>query len=40
MNEWLIVNAKNGFGQGARDVFLLPQKQTRFTPGGRKEKKK
>ena len=43
MNEWLIVNAKNGFGQGVqgvRDVFLLPQKQTRFTPGGRKEKKK
>ncbi|HDZ04659.1 hypothetical protein LCGC14_0354490 [marine sediment metagenome] len=40
MNEWLIFNAKNGFGQGVRDVFLLPQKQTRFTPGGRKEKKK
>ncbi|WP_339840203.1 toprim domain-containing protein [uncultured Maribacter sp.] len=40
MNEWLIFNAKNGFGQGVRDVFLLPQKQTRFTPGGRKEKEK
>ena len=40
MNEWLIYNAKNRIGQGARDVFLLPQKQTRFTPGGRKEKKK
>ncbi len=40
MNEWLIFNARNGLGQGARDVFLLPQKQTRFTPGGRKVKKK
>ena len=27
---------QNGFGQEARDVFLLPQKQTRFTPNGRK----
>nr|WP_298923737.1 toprim domain-containing protein [uncultured Allomuricauda sp.] len=40
MNEWLIYNAKKGLGQEARDVFLLPQKQTRFTPGGRKVKKK
>ncbi|NAY91392.1 DNA primase [Muricauda sp. JGD-17] len=40
MNEWLISSAKKGLGQGARDVFLLPQKQTRFTPGGRKVKKK
>ncbi len=40
MNEWLIYTAKKGLGQGARDVFLLPQKQTRFTPGGRKVKKK
>ncbi|HAF79364.1 MAG TPA: hypothetical protein DCG42_18810 [Maribacter sp.] len=29
---------KNGFGQEARDVFLWPQKQTRFTPDGRKVK--
>tara|TARA_R110000744_G_scaffold86714_4_gene169569 strand:- start:5108 stop:5233 length:126 start_codon:yes stop_codon:yes gene_type:complete len=27
---------QNGFGQEARDVSLLPQKQTRFTPDGRK----
>lgn len=40
MNEWHIYNANNGLGQGARDVFLLPQKQTRFTPGGRKVRKK
>ena len=40
MNEWLICNAKKGLGQEAQDVFLLPQKQTCFTPGGRKEKKK
>ncbi|WP_396634831.1 toprim domain-containing protein [Maribacter sp. R86514] len=40
INGWLIYSAKKGFGQGARDVFLLPQKQTRFTPGGRKEEKK
>ncbi len=38
MNEWLICSAKKGLGQGAQDVFLLPQKQTCFTPGGRKEK--
>ena len=36
MNEWLVKNAKKGLGQEARDVSLLPQKQTRFTPGGRK----
>ncbi len=40
MNEWLIHTAKNGLGQGTQDVFLLPQKQTCFTPGGRKEKMK
>ena len=40
MNEWLIHNAKKGLGQGTQDVFLLPQKQTCFTPGGRKVKKK
>jgi hypothetical protein len=40
MNQWLMENAKKGLGQEARDVSLLPQKQTRFTPGGRKEKNK
>ncbi|WP_082591119.1 toprim domain-containing protein [Sediminicola sp. YIK13] len=40
MNEWLIGNARKGLGQEARDVSLLPQKQTRFTPDGRKVKKK
>jgi len=34
----LAVWHKNGFGQEARDVFLWPQKQTRFTPDGRKVK--
>lgn len=36
MNQWQMENAKKGLGQEARDVSLLPQKQTRFTPGGRK----
>ena len=40
MNEWLIYNAKKGLGQEARDVSLLPQRQTRFTPGGRKVREK
>jgi 5S rRNA maturation endonuclease (ribonuclease M5) len=40
MNEWLTHSTKNGLGQGAQDVFLLPQKQTCFTPVGRKEKNK
>ncbi|TLP77003.1 toprim domain-containing protein [Maribacter sp. ACAM166] len=40
VNEWLRGNTINGVGQKAQDVFLLPQKQTCFTPGGRKEKKK
>ncbi len=40
MNEWLMYSAKKRLGQGAQDVFLLPQKQTCFTPGGRKEKMK
>ena len=40
MNEWLIHGSKKGIGQGVQDVFLLPQKQTCFTPGGRKEKYK
>ncbi len=40
MNEWLMHSAKKGLGQGVQDVFLLPQKQTCFTPGGRKEKVK
>ena len=40
MNEWLVESAKKGLGQEARDVSLLPQRQTRFTPDGRKVKKK
>ena len=40
MNEWLIHIAKKGLGQEEQDVFLLPQKQTCFTPGGRKEEMK
>ncbi len=37
MNDWLVMNTENGLGQEAQDVFLLPQKQTCFTPDGRKE---
>jgi hypothetical protein len=40
MNEWLIYSTKDSFGQGIQDVFLLPQKQSCFTPDGRKVKKK
>jgi hypothetical protein len=40
VNEWLIHITKNALGQETQDVFLLPQKQTCFAPGGRKEKKK
>lgn len=40
VNEWLIFNARKGLGQEARDVSLLPQRQTRITPVGRKEKEK
>jgi hypothetical protein len=40
MNEWLVKSAKKGLGQEARDVSLLPQRQTRFTPDGPKETKK
>ena len=40
VNEWLIGNARKGLGQEARDVSLLPQKQTRSAPDGRKVKKK
>lgn len=40
MNEWLISKTNMVVGQKAQDVFLLPQKQTCFTPGGRKEKNK
>ncbi|MGB3144643.1 MAG: toprim domain-containing protein [Maribacter sp.] len=40
INEWLIYSVKKGLGQEARDVSLLPQRQTRFTPDGRKEKEK
>ncbi len=37
MNEWQTATAKYAIGQGIQDVFLLPQKQTCFTPDGRKE---
>jgi hypothetical protein len=37
MNEWQASNAEYAIGQGIQDVFLLPQKQTCFTPDGRKE---
>lgn len=39
MNEWLMGETNDGFGQGIQDVFLLPQKQSCFAPHGRKEKK-
>jgi hypothetical protein len=38
VNDWLIDRAKKGISQEAQDVFLLPQKQTCFTPDGCKEK--
>ena len=37
MNEWQAGTAEYAIGQGIQDVFLLPQKQTCFTPDGRKE---
>jgi hypothetical protein len=37
VNDWLMHCAKKEFGQEAQDVFLLPQKQTCFTPDGCKE---
>jgi hypothetical protein len=37
LNQWLIDGAKKEISQEAQDVFLLPQKQTCFTPEGRKE---
>ncbi len=40
VNNWLIHHAKKGLSQKAQDVFLLPQKQTCFTPDGCKENKK
>ena len=40
VNEWLIHCAKKGISHKAQDVFLLPQKQTCFTPDGCKENKK
>lgn len=40
VNEWLIYTTKRGLGQEARDVSLLPQRQTRSAPVGRKEKEK
>jgi hypothetical protein len=39
MNEWQAANMEYAIGQGIQDVFLLPQKQTCFTPDGRKERK-
>jgi hypothetical protein len=33
-------SAKKSVGQGAQDVFLLPQKQSRFAPDGCKGKRK
>jgi len=39
MNEWQAANTEYAIGQGIQDVFLLPQKQTCFTPDGRKERK-
>tara|TARA_R110002167_G_scaffold18998_3_gene70475 strand:- start:617 stop:1642 length:1026 start_codon:yes stop_codon:yes gene_type:complete len=40
MNEWLVEHTKNSVGRKAQDVSLLPQRQTCFTPDGRKEGKK
>ena len=40
MNEWLMGSARDEIGQGIQDVFLLPQKQSCFSPNGRKVKKK
>ena len=40
VNDWWMDLAKKGLGQKAQDVFLLPQKQTCFTPDGCKEYKK
>lgn len=40
VNEWQIHCTKKGISQEAQDVFLLPQKQTCFTPDGCKENKK
>jgi|GEM_PF-6578084 len=37
MNERQAANVEYAIGQGIQDVFLLPQKQTCFTPDGRKE---
>jgi len=40
MNECLMKGAKDSVGQGAQDVFLLPQKQSCFAPDGCKGKRK
>ena len=40
MNEWLIDRRKDSNGQAIQDVSLLPQKQSCFSPGGRKVKRK
>lgn len=40
VNEWLNYRTKDRLGQEARDVSLLPQRQTRSAPDGHKEKEK
>ncbi|WP_081980916.1 toprim domain-containing protein [Cellulophaga sp. Hel_I_12] len=40
MNEWLMNCSKESMEQRIQDVFLLPQKQTCFSPDGCKENKK
>ena len=40
VNQWFIGYTKDIIGQGIQDVSLLPQKQSCFTPDGRKVKKK
>ena len=40
VNDCLMHRAKKEFSQEAQDVFLLPQKQTCFTPDGCKENQK
>lgn len=40
VNQWLMNSSKDVLRQRIQDVFLLPQKQTCFTPDGRKENKK
>jgi len=40
MNEWLIDSSKDSNGHVIQDVSLLPQKQSCFSPGGRKVKRR